>query len=60
MKNNNKKYRDFDDIVIDQFKDNPELADEFLEHALEEYKKDGNEKDLLTALKQVKIAKEGF
>ena len=60
MKPKSNKYRNFDDLVIEEFKNSPKLADEFLEHALEEFQKDGDEKPLLLALKQVTIAKGGF
>ena len=58
MKKNN--CRNFDDLVIDQFKEDPSLADEFLEYSIAEYERDGDEKVLLVALKQVALAKGGF
>ncbi len=60
MKKKNPKYRDFNNLVDEQLKKDEALADELLEHALEEYEKDGDEKALLIALKQVTLAKGGF
>ena len=60
MKKKNTKYRDFNNLVDEQLKKDEALADGLLEHALEEYQKDGDEKALLIALKQVTLAKGGF
>ncbi|MBU6338951.1 MAG: putative addiction module antidote protein [Rickettsiales bacterium] len=60
MKKKKTKHKNFDQFVNEQLTKDPELADELLEHALKEYQKDGDEKTLLIALKQVTLAKCGF
>jgi probable addiction module antidote protein len=57
MKKN--KLRDFDELVVDILKESEQRAEQFLESALEEYKKDGDEAVLMMALRQVAIAKGG-
>ena len=57
MKN---KYPNFNEVIIEHFKEDPKFADEFLDFSLKEFKKDGDEKTLLLGLKQVAIAKGGF
>lgn len=52
--------KNFDELVNEHFQDNPKLAADFLKLALEEYQKDGDEKTLLIALRQVTIANGGF
>jgi probable addiction module antidote protein len=54
------KNRSFDEFIVEHFKENPKLADDYLKFALEEYKKDGDERPLLSALKQVAIARGGL
>ncbi len=56
----NKQLRSFDELAIEHFTKNPELADDFLEMSLTEYQKDGDEKALLIALRQVTMARGGF
>ncbi len=60
MKSHRKKCRNINEFFIEHFKDDPKFADEFLEFSLKEYQKDGDEKTLLIALKQIAIAKGGF
>ena len=57
---NKNKYRTFEEITIESFKKDQQLAEEFLELALEEYQKDGDEAVLMLALRKVAIAKGGF
>lgn len=57
MKN---KYRTFNEVIIEHFRKDPKLADEFLDFSLQEFKKDGDEKTMLLSLKQVAISKGGF
>ncbi len=52
--------RNFDELINEHLKANPKFADDFLKLALEEYRKDGDEKTLLIALRQVALAKGGF
>ena len=58
--NSKKEYRNYDDLVIEQFSSDPSLANDFLEYSIAEYEKDGDEKLLLLALKQVTLSKGGF
>jgi probable addiction module antidote protein len=60
MNKNKPKYRTFEEFAIESFKEDPQLADEYLELALEEYQKDGDEAVLLLALRKVAIARGGF
>lgn len=61
MKTNHKiKYRSFDDIAIEHIKKDPELGDDYIKFALQEYQKDGDERPLLDALKQVALARGGL
>ena len=57
--NNKRKLRDLDDVVNEMLQSEEGRADSFLELALEEYEKDGDEGALLIALRQVARAKGG-
>jgi probable addiction module antidote protein len=50
----------FDEFIVEHFKKHPKLADGYLKLAVEEYKKDGDERPLLSALKQVALARGGL
>ena len=52
--------RSYDDFVIEHFRKDPELAHSFLNHALEEYRQDGDERVLFVALRQVVLSQGGF
>jgi probable addiction module antidote protein len=54
------KLKNFDDLTTKLFQKDSNLAEGFLKLAFEEYHKDGDEKVLLIALRQVTIAKGGF
>lgn len=54
------KYRNFDDVVIEHLKNDPDLGKDYVEFALQEYQKDGDERPLLDALKQVALARGGL
>lgn len=47
------RYRTFDEIVEERFKEHPEEIAGFLETVFEEYEKDPDEGALLSALRQV-------
>ena len=49
----------FDDFIVEHFRKHPRLADGYLEFSLEEYKKDGDERILLSALKHVALSRGG-
>ncbi len=52
--------RNFDEFIVEHLRENPKLAEGYLKIALQEYQKDGDERPLLDALKQVAIAKGGL
>jgi probable addiction module antidote protein len=52
--------RSFDEFIVEHFQENPKLAEGYLKLALKEYQKDGDERPLLSALRQVAIARGGF
>jgi probable addiction module antidote protein len=54
------KYREFDEVMIGEYKENSKFADEDLKFTIEEFKKDGDEKILLVTIRRVAIAKGGF
>lgn len=54
------KYRTFDEIVEERFREHPEEIDGFLQTVLEEYEKDPDEGALLSALRQVAKATGGM
>lgn len=61
MQTKNKiQYRSFDDVVVEHIKKDPELGSSYLKFALQEYQKDGDERPLLDALKQVALARGGL
>ncbi|MES2677022.1 MAG: addiction module antidote protein [Pseudomonadota bacterium] len=61
MKTKNKiHYRSFDDVAVEHIKKDRELGANYIKFALQEYQKDGDERPLLDALKQVAIASGGL
>ncbi len=61
MSNKNKiKYRMFDEVVEERFREEPELVPLFLQTVIEEYEKDPDEGALLSALHQVAKVKGGM
>jgi probable addiction module antidote protein len=54
------KNRTFDEFIVEHFKKTPQLTNGYLKLALEEYQKDGDERPLLEALKQVALARGGL
>lgn len=54
------RYRAFDEIVEERFREHPEEIDDFLETVLEEYEREPDEGALLLALRQVAKAKGGM
>lgn len=53
MRKTTNKYRTFDEIVEERFKEHPEEVSSFLQTVLEEYEKDPDEGALLLALRHV-------
>jgi probable addiction module antidote protein len=51
--------KDWDDVAVELLQKDPEFAESYLEYALEEFKKDGDEKVLLTVLRHIALAKKG-
>ena len=54
------RYRTFDELVEERFKEHPEELAGFLQTVLEEYEKDPDEGALLSALRQVAKANGGM
>ncbi len=54
------RYRTFDEVVEERFRENPELVPIFLQTVFEEYEKDPDEGALLSALRQVAKANGGM
>lgn len=54
------RYRTWDEVVDEQFDENPELAPAFLQTVLEDYEHDQDEKALLTALRHIAKANVGM
>jgi probable addiction module antidote protein len=54
------RYRTFDEVVEERFREEPELVPMFLQTVLEEYEKDPDEGALLSALRQVAKANGGM
>ncbi len=54
------RYRTFDEVVEERFKEHPEEVEGFLQTVLEEYEKDPDEGALLSALRQVAKANGGM
>lgn len=54
------RYRTWDEVVDEQFDENPELAPAFLQTVLEDYEHDQDEKALLTALRHIAQANGGM
>lgn len=55
-----KTLKKFESLSSEHFRKDKKLAEEFLQLALEGFEKDGDEKTLLVALRQVAIARGGF
>lgn len=53
-------YESFDDWVADMIRQEPDGIDKYMKIAFEEFLKDGNEKALLIALRQIAKARGGF
>ncbi|MEW6234544.1 MAG: addiction module antidote protein [Candidatus Omnitrophota bacterium] len=60
MNKKKKKYRTFDEIVEERFKEHPDEIAGFVQTVLEEYEKEPDEGALLSALRQVAIAQGGM
>ncbi|MES2677979.1 MAG: addiction module antidote protein [Pseudomonadota bacterium] len=56
----NIKHRNFNEVIVEHFKEDPKFADEFLDFSLKEFKQDKDEKTLFLSLRQLAIAKGGF
>lgn len=54
-----RKYRKFQDALIDDLRDDPEQAYAYLQVALEEFDQDGDTKHLMLALRNVAEARGG-
>lgn len=57
---NKRKYRTFKETEVEYFQKHPKEIKDYLEVALEEYQKDGDEKAFLTSLAIIAKAKGGF
>lgn len=57
---NRKKYRTLDDVEVEYFNKHPKEIKQYLEIALQEYQKDGNEKAFLASLSVIARVKGGF
>lgn len=55
-----RKYRTYDDAMIEHYKKHPEELKGYVTVALEEYQKDGDEKAFLSALSLATQVKGGF
>ncbi len=55
-----RKFRTYDDAMIEHYKQHPDELKEYVGVALEEYQKDGDEKAFLSALALAAKAKGGF
>lgn len=54
-----RKYRKFQDVLIDELRDDPEQAYAYLQVALEEFDQDGDTEHLMLALRNVAEARGG-
>jgi probable addiction module antidote protein len=54
-----RKYRSFDEVIVEELKNDPQLADEFLKSAIDDYSKDMDKEALLLSLRHLAEAK-GF
>jgi probable addiction module antidote protein len=54
-----RKYRSFDEVIVEELRNDSELADEFLKSAMEDYSKDMDKKALLLSLRHLAEAR-GF
>lgn len=57
---NKRKFRTFDEVQIERYKKHPKELKTYIQVALEEYQKDGDEKAFLTALSVVTRVRGGF
>lgn len=57
---NKRKYRTWEEIKLERYKNNPKKIKGYLSVALEEYQKDGDEKAFLSALSFATKAHGGF